>query len=100
MSRVSFPRPEHIALLRDTIVARLAAAGLPLEMTNRGLDHYRCLYRFGFRRTSKDDWSELTVHFQVAERLEISNDDAELGRLLDLFWDRYFVTGRADRRLA
>jgi hypothetical protein len=90
MSRASFPRPDHIALLRDAIFARLASTGLALEIVDRGPDHYRCCYRFGFRRTSEDDWTDLSVHFQVAERLEISNDDAELGRLLDLFWDRYF----------
>lgn len=90
MSRASFPRPDHIALLRDAIVARLAAAGLALEIVDRGPDHYRCCYRFGFRRTASVDWTDLSVHFQIAERLEISNNGDELGRLLDLFWDRYF----------
>jgi hypothetical protein len=96
MSRASFPRPEQIALLRERIAARLAACAIPLEVAERGLDHYRCCYRFGFRQSSGTDWRDLAIHFQLAERLEVSGDDAELGRLLDLFWERNFAAGKSD----
>ena len=96
MSRASFPRPEHVALLRERIAARLAAGAIPLETTERGLDHYRCSYRFGFRQNSLQDWTDLAIHFQLVERLATSGDDAELGRLLDLFWERSFSAGKSD----
>jgi hypothetical protein len=60
------------------------------------LDHYRCCYRLGLRRAPGDDWTVLSIHFQVAERLESSHDDTELDRLLDQFLDRYFAAGRAE----
>lgn len=90
MSRASFPRPEHSALLREKIEQRLRARPLDLEVAERGLDHYRCRYRFGFRRSSDENWIELPIHFQVAERLETTCSDAKLGRILDSFLDRYF----------
>ena len=91
MSRASFPRPEHSALLREKIHTALQARGLPLELTDRGIDQYRCCYRFGFRRFAAQEWTDLAIHFQVAERLESSSDDAELEHILILFLERYFA---------
>lgn len=90
MSRASFPRPEHAALLRERIESRLRALQLPIEVAERGLDQLRCCYRFGFRRSSEQDWLELPVHFQVAERLEAGQGDSELNRVLDSFLDQSF----------
>ena len=97
MSRASFPRPEHVALLRERIAAHIVDTSLSLETTERGLDHYRCAYRFGFRRNSRSDWTDLSIHFQLAERLAESGDDTELDRLLDLFWERCFAAGNSDQ---
>jgi hypothetical protein len=82
-------------LLRERIAAHLAAAGIPLEATERGLDHYHCSYRFGFRENPLSDWTDLSIHFQLAERLAASGDDTELGRVLDLFWERSFAAGKS-----
>ena len=91
MSRSSFPRPEHAALLRQRIVERLQSQPLPYEVTERGLDHYRCCYRFGIRRATDPGSAELSVHFQVAERLENTQSAGELARILDLFLERHFA---------
>ena len=90
MSRASFPRPEHSDLLREKINDRLRARRLDLELTERGPDHYRCRYRFGFRRSPEQDWIELAIHFQVAERLQTGRSDTELARILDSFLDSHF----------
>jgi len=90
MSRASFPRHEHAVLLLEKIEQRLRTRPLALEVAERGLDHLRCCYRFGFRRSHEQEWIELCIHFQVAERLEASQDEAELHRILDSFLDRAF----------
>lgn len=90
MSVASFPRAEHIALLRQRIEERLRERNLPLEVTERGLNQYRCQYRFGFRRRPEDEWTEIPIHFQVAERLESGQNDAELNRILDDFLNQHF----------
>jgi hypothetical protein len=110
MSLSSFPRAEHIALLRTKMEERLRDRGLPLELAERGLDQLKCRYRFGLRRrapdekpppshpeSSKDpandpvnDWVELPIHFQIAERLEEGRGDAEFDRVLEGFLFRYF----------
>ena len=92
MSRSSFPQPHHAALLREKIHTSLQASGIPLEAIDRGLDQYRCCYRFGFRRSAEQEWTELAIHFQVAERLENSGDESELALLIDRFLERYFST--------
>ena len=91
MSRSSFPQPQHAALLRQRIAERLQSQPLPYEVTERGLDQYRCCYRFGIRRPADQDWVELSVHFQVAERLENTRSARELARILDLFLERHFA---------
>jgi len=90
MSRASFPRPEHAALLGEKIAAYLRSGNLPLEVASKGPDHYRCSYRYGFRKPPEAAWRELSIHFQVAERLETSNDAGELNGILDLFLERNF----------
>ncbi|MBI3934472.1 MAG: hypothetical protein HY316_07240 [Acidobacteria bacterium] len=90
MSRASFPRPEHSALLREKIAERLRSHPVPLEVGARSLDQYRCCYRFGFRESPDQDWVELSIHFQVAERLESNPGSGELDKLLDLFLNRHF----------
>ena len=98
MSRSSFPRSHHAALLREKIQPALRARGIPLEVIDRGLDQYRCCYRFGFRRSAEQEWTELAIHFQVAERLESSGDEAELERMLHLFLERYFAAQPVEER--
>jgi len=100
MSRASFPRHEHAVLLLEKIEQRLRTRPLTLEITERGLDHLRCCYRFGFRRSSEQEWIELPIHFQVAERLEEDQDEAELHRILDSFLDRSFVAQAPEDRPA
>lgn len=90
MSRASFPRAEHSLLLQQRIEHRLRVRQIGLEVTARGVDHYRCRYRFGFRRSPGQEWAELSVHFQVAERLEASQQEGELSRILDSFLERAF----------
>jgi hypothetical protein len=91
MSRSSFPRPEHAALLHGAIARQLRSRPAPFELVDRGLDHYRCRYRFGIRRSPESDWTELSVHFQVAERLELTRNSEELDGILDLFLERHFA---------
>lgn len=91
MSRSSFPRPEHIALLREKIAQRLQSYEVPLELAERGVDHYRCCYRFGVRQSPDRNWLELSIHFQLAERLESGRSSAELDQMLTLFLERHFA---------
>jgi len=115
MSISSFPRPEHIALLRHKIEERLHARGLLLEVAEQGLNQMKCQYRFGLRRlpdkthpTSQPEllhsasshpestndlagnWAELLIHFQIAHLLEEGQGDAEFDRVLENFLFRYF----------
>ena len=83
-------------MLRQEIAARLRSKSLPFEVSERGLDHYRCCYRFGIRHAPEQDWVELSVHFQVAERLETTRSTEELGRILNLFLERHFDSRRAE----
>ena len=91
MSRSSFPRTEHIAALRVAIARGLGAQQVRLEVAERGIDHLRCCYRFGFRHSAEQDWIELPIHFQVAERLEAGRGTAELERILDSFLKCFFA---------
>lgn len=91
MSVTSFPRAEHVDLLRGKIAHRLQERNLLLEVAERGVHHYRCQYRFGFRRYPEENWIELAIHFQVAERLAASQTDVELNRILDPFLNRHFA---------
>ncbi len=86
MSGSSFPRPEHILLLKDAMERLLRARGESMEMAERGLNQLKCQYKFGLRPGLEGEWSELAIHFQVAERLQDSADDSELARLLDGFF--------------
>ena len=110
MSVPSFPRAEHIALLRQKIEKRLRERNLPLEVSERGLNQLQCQYQFGFRRApshakgsegrpadllrqespAAEDWAELAIHFQVAQRFEEGRGEAELDRILDRFLSRKF----------
>ena len=90
MSRSSFPRQEHAALLRDQIRDRLKSVAAPMEVVDRGLDQYRCCYRFGLRRPTDAGWKELSVHFQVAKRLEDTGDGTELRGIIDAFVLRHY----------
>lgn len=93
MSRASFPRPEHAARLGEEIAAHLRTTNLPLEVASKGLDHYRCSYRFGLRQPPEGAWRELSIHFQVAERLETSHDAGELIGMINQFLERNFPAG-------
>ena len=95
MSRPSFPRPEHATLLREKIAERLQSHPHSFELAERGLDHYRCCYRFGIRGGRGSDWAELPLHFQVAERLAAGGSGEELSRILDLFLERHFSRDEA-----
>jgi len=115
MSVSSFPRAEHIALLRAKIAERLRERGLSLEVAERGLNQMKCQYRFGLRRQlSGEDqpsshpeslnepvndpaseraelpWAELAIHFQIAQRLEEGRGDREFDRMLEDFLLRNF----------
>ena len=90
MSVPSFPRDEHVALLRQRIEERLRERNLPLEVAERGLNRYRCQYRFGFRRPPAEDWAELSLHFQIAARLARGEETKEFDLILDEFLDRNF----------
>ena len=109
MSVSSFPRAEHMALLRSKIEERLRERGLSLEVAERGLNQVKCQYRFGLRRRLPDenqpshpesmnesmnelanDWAELPIHFQVAQRLEEGRGEAEFDRVLGNFLLRNF----------
>jgi hypothetical protein len=100
MSVSSFPRTEHITLLRRKIEERLRERGIAVEVVERGLNQMKCQYRFGIRRvdvpeppaSSADEasseqggWAELPVHFQIAQRLEEGKGDRDLERVLDGF---------------
>ncbi|MBI2816278.1 MAG: hypothetical protein HYX72_05020 [Acidobacteria bacterium] len=90
MSVSSFPRPEHIPLLRKKIQEQLQSLGQALEIAERGLNQLKCQYKFGFRSAPEDEWIELGIHFQVADRLENSGNESELSRILDEFLQRHF----------
>lgn len=90
MSRSSFPRPEHAALLRERIGQWLRLRAPFAEVAERGLNHYRCCYRFGFRLAPDQDWAEVAIHFQVAERLEQGGGGQDLDHILDSFWKSAF----------
>ena len=111
MSVSSFPRAEHIVLLRSKIEERLHDRGLLLEVAERGLNQMKCQYRFGLRRRLPDknqssahpesphpeslndrenNWAELPIHFQIAQRLEEGRGDREFDRVLETFLFRNF----------
>ncbi len=90
MSGSSFPRSEHIATLRQKVEERIRQRRHAIEVAERGLNHYRCQYRLGFRRRPEEQWRDLAVHFQVMDRLETTGNDAELNRILDGFLNRNF----------
>ena len=106
MSVSSFPRPEHIALLRSRIEEGLDKRGLRLlEVAERGLNQMKCQYRFGLRRRpdekpsytpsesvndAANDWAEMPIHFQIAQRLEEGRGDAEWDRMLERFLSHHF----------
>jgi hypothetical protein len=90
MSVSSFPQPEHVSLLHGKIDEYLRQRGSTLEIAERGLNQLKCQYKFGFRRGTDADWTELAIHFQVAVRLDQSGDAAPLIRLVDNFLQRNF----------
>ena len=105
MSVSSFPRAEHVALLRSKIEEGVGKRGLPLEVAERGLNQMKCQYRFGLRRQGEEkqlssraesvhdaanDRAEFPVHFQIAQRLEEGRGDAEFDRMLEAFLFRNF----------
>lgn len=90
MSGSSFPRPEHIALLRRLIERRGRGRSPSVEVAERGLNHLKCQYKFGLRQEPEGVWRELSIHFQVAERLLAGADDSELERIIDAFLHRHF----------
>jgi hypothetical protein len=98
MSVSSFPRAEHVALLRRAIEEKLRENGIEAEVVERGLNQMKCQYRFGIRRVDKDPaspaeqgWAEIPIHFQVAQRLEEGAGDRELDRILAAFLGRQAV---------
>ena len=91
MSGTSFPRPEHIALLRRRIEERGRGRSPSLEVVERGLNHLKCQYKFGLRNEPEGQWRELAIHFQVAERLQAGASEAELDRVIDGFLQRHFA---------
>lgn len=91
MSGTSFPRAEHIALLRRRIEERVRGLRPSMEVTERGLNHLKCQYKFGLRNEPEGQWRELAIHFQVAERLQAGASGAELERIIDGFLDRHFA---------
>jgi len=91
MSRSSFPRPEHVAALQQKIEERVRLSPLTIEVAERGLNHYRCQYRFRLRRRPGEEWVELGIHFQLADRMETTGSDAELNRIVDEFVNRHFA---------
>ena len=116
MSVSSFPRPEHVALLRRKIEERVRERNLPLEVAERGLNQWKCQYRFGLRQVpsspvkvpegegppsfsaapqgpSAEGWMELAIHFQIAQRLEEGQGTAEFDSLLDHFLSRFRNSG-------
>lgn len=85
MSVSSFPRPEHAAALRKKIDERLTAASLTADVAELALNHYKCQYQFGIRRSPDREWRVLAIHFQYAERFFASGNDSELSSIVDRF---------------
>ncbi len=90
MSIASFPRPEHVALLRQKIEETIRLRGDRMEVGDLGLNHLKCQYKFGLKRRPDDQWAELAIHFQYAERLARTRDPADLERLIGNFLDQHF----------
>ena len=90
MSASSFPRSEHISLLKQKLERRAHNLDPNIEVAEHGLNHLKCQYKFKLRRTPGEDWTELAIHFQVAERLEATANEAELNRILDAFLSQRF----------
>jgi hypothetical protein len=91
MSGSSFPRAEHIALLRRQIEERVRGRSPSFEVAERGLNHLKCQYKFGLRNEPEGQWAELAIHFQIAERQQAGASSAELDRIVDEFLDRHFA---------
>jgi hypothetical protein len=91
MSGTSFPRQEHVALLRRQIEELVRGRSPSMEVVERGLNHLKCQYKFGLRNEPDGEWRELAIHFQVAERLQAGASGAELGRIVDGFLHGYFA---------
>jgi hypothetical protein len=89
MSQSSFPRPEHIAALRAHLQNFAKESGVELQAENSGLDRYHCHYRVGLRSLAGDWREELSVHFQVAERLLAGGNTEGLDRQLKEAVNRY-----------
>ncbi len=85
MSLSSFPRAEHIILLRQKIEEIMRLRGDRLELSERGLNRLKCQYKFGLRRRPEDEWAELAIHFQFADRFERTGNSAELERVINGF---------------
>lgn len=90
MSVSSFPRPEHISTLLAKIEERISARGIPIEVKEAGLNHYRCEYKFGLRRRGEEQQAILSIHFQYAERMLADGSDAEVARIIEKFLDANF----------
>jgi hypothetical protein len=90
MSQSSFPCSKHIALLRRKIEERIRLRGDSLEVAERGLNQLKCQYKFGLRTGPNQEWVEIGIHFQVADRLETTGSVTELNRTLDGFLNRHF----------
>jgi hypothetical protein len=85
MSGTSFPRAEHIALLRERIEQRVRGSSPSVQIEERGVNHLKCQYKFGLRNKPDGEWRELAIHFQVAERLQAGGDGTELDGIIEKF---------------
>jgi len=80
MSVSSFPRAEHIALLRSRIEEGLRERGLlQLEVAEQGLNQMKCQYRFGIRRRPGEKPASTrpeSVHPSMSESTNESINDS------------------------
>lgn len=99
MSLNSFPKPEHRAALIAHAANLAAQMDEALEITDAGLDRFHCQYRVKISQPGAGAGVEVSVHFQMAEKLLVSQPPDQLNRLL-LDGMRRCLSAGADRASA
>ena len=82
MSVNSFPRPEHLDALLEYARTLLVTTGRGVDVESNGLDRFHCQYRLKFRHRPSGNCEEVSIHFQLAEKVYSGQGTMQLDRQL------------------
>lgn len=83
MSLNSFPRPEHIGALKARADALAKLRSATIEISEDGLDRFRCQYRLRIVHSASGHTESVSIHFQLADKLLHSAEVTQVDRLLN-----------------